>query len=321
MAGEEKNHGTLEGIITRSAGRWYSVRLSDGQMVQATLKGKLRLTEHYTTNPVCVGDRVSLEQHNHAYVITEVKERTNCIVRQSARDQATVQVLAANLDQALLLVTVAHPRTSLGFIDRFLVVSTAYGVPVFLAFNKADLYDALMMKQAEQWKNLYEGAGYSSLLISAKTGLGLDTLRQLLLGKTTLVAGHSGVGKTTLINALIPGLNLRTAPLSRYHNKGRHTTSAAEMYALPFSGYLVDTPGIKELGIFSLKLHEVGHYYPDLKPYLSLCRFHTCLHLNEPGCAVRQAVQNERIAPSRYESYCSIIHELKTDEPVYGRSF
>ena len=307
----------MKGRVTKSTGSWYNVRLEDGTTVQARVKGKLRLVERRTTNPVNIGDVVMVDTEDGDTVIREVLPRTNYIIRQSSRNRTAEHILACNIDQALLMATISQPRTSSGFIDRFLVTATAYHIPSILLFNKMDLYEEKEMKILNEMKSAYSIAGYRVIMTSAVRKEGVDEVKELMMNKTSLLAGHSGVGKSTLINAIVPELDLKTSELSGYHEKGKHTTTFAEMFELPFGGFIIDTPGIKEFGIIDFEESEVSHYFPEMEKRLHDCRFNNCLHINEPGCAVKDAVEKGEIAISRYENYLSIIYELKTDEKIY----
>jgi ribosome biogenesis GTPase len=288
-------------------------------MHKARLAGKMRLEIRRTTNPVVVGDWVIIEpnEKDDTVVITEVVPRTNFIIRQSTRNRVAEHIIAANMDQALLLATIAHPRTSTGFIDRFLVTAAAYSVPVILVFNKTDTYNEKEQYLLAEFTDIYHAAGYTVHAISALQGTNLSVIHDTLAGKTTLISGHSGTGKSTLINALAPELELRTGAISRMHDKGTHTTTFAEMMPLPFGGYIIDTPGIKEFGLLDFEEAELSHFFPEMAKVLPNCKFNTCLHLDEPGCAVKVAVEAEEISPERYKNYLGMIHQLRTDEPIY----
>ncbi|MBX7142635.1 MAG: ribosome small subunit-dependent GTPase A [Chitinophagales bacterium] len=307
----------MKGVVIKSTGSWYDVRLEDGRHLQARVKGKLRLVDRRTTNPVIIGDRVLIESENHDAVIAEVLPRDNYIIRQSSRHRAAEHIIACNLDQAFLMATITQPRTSSGFIDRFLVTATAYHVPTVIVFNKLDLYDGKELRTLDEWKQLYDAIGYRVVATSVVTNTGVEEVKAMMTNKTSLLAGHSGVGKSTLINKIVPELNLKIGELSGYHEKGRHTTTFAEMHELPFGGFIIDTPGMKEFGILDFEVSEVSQYFPEMAERLHHCRFNNCLHINEPKCAVKEAVESGEIALSRYENYLSIIHELKTDEKIY----
>ncbi len=307
----------MKGVVIKSTGSWYDVRLEDGRHLQARVKGKLRLVDRRTTNPVIIGDRVLIESENHDAVIAEVLPRDNYIIRQSSRHRAAEHIIACNLDQAFLMATITQPRTSSGFIDRFLVTATAYHVPTVIVFNKLDLYDGKELRTLDEWKQLYDAIGYRVVATSVVTNTGVEEVKAMMTNKTSLLAGHSGVGKSTLINKIVPELNLKIGELSGYHEKGRHTTTFAEMHELPFGGFIIDTPGMKEFGILDFEESEVSQYFPEMAERLHQCRFNNCLHINEPKCAVKEAVESGEIALSRYENYLSIIHELKTDEKIY----
>jgi ribosome biogenesis GTPase len=307
----------MKGIVTKSTGSWYDVRLEDGRHLQTRVKGKLRLVDRRTTNPVIIGDRVIIESGNNDAVIAEVLPRDNYIIRQSSRHRAAEHIIACNLDQALLMATITQPRTSTGFIDRFLVTATAYHIPSVIIFNKTDLYGEKESRTLIDMKRLYESIGYKVVATSVVSDEGVEDVKALMTNKTSLLAGHSGVGKSTLINRIVPELDLKVGELSGYHEKGKHTTTFAEMHELPFGGFIIDTPGMKEFGILDFEESEVSHYFPEMEKRLHDCRFNNCLHINEPKCAVKQAVESGEIALSRYENYLSIIHELKTDEKIY----
>ena len=307
----------MKGIITKSTGSWYNVRLEDGNYVQARVKGKLRLVDRRTTNPVNIGDRVLIEMEEGDSVISEVLPRENYIIRQSSRHRTAEHIIACNLDQAILMATISQPRTSSGFIDRFLVTATAYHIPSVIIFNKLDLYKEKERRILDEMKKIYKNAEYRVVITSAETGEGVEEVQELMKNKTSLLAGHSGVGKSTLINKIVPEMNLKVGELSGYHEKGKHTTTFAEMFELPFGGFIIDTPGIKEFGILDFEESEVSHYFPEMEKRLHDCRFNNCLHINEPGCAVKDGVEKGEVAISRYENYLSIIHELKTDEKIY----
>ncbi|MBA3647689.1 MAG: ribosome small subunit-dependent GTPase A [Chitinophagales bacterium] len=307
----------MRGRVIKSTGSWYHVRLDDGTVVSARTKGKLRLIDRRTTNPVNIGDLVMIESGEEDSQITEVLPRTNYIIRQSSRNRTAEHILAANLDQAMLIATIILPRTSTGFIDRFLVTATAYHVPAVIVFNKTDLYSEEEFSVLHEWQKIYESAGYKVIHVSAEKEENISAVREILQSKITLVAGHSGVGKSTLINKIDPRLNLKIDGLARYNDKGKHTTTFAEMLELPFGGFIIDTPGIKEFGILDIEEAEVSHYFPEMEKQLHSCRFHNCLHIDEPDCAVKDAVSQGEIAESRYINYLSIIHELKTDEKIY----
>lgn len=304
----------MEGLVIKSTGSWYEVLTDGGKTVNCRIKGKFRTLDIKTTNPIAVGDRVRVEPEpdQETGLITTLHPRKNYIIRKSVNLSKQAQIIAANLDQAFLIVTLASPRTSLGFIDRFLVTAEAYEIPAKLIFNKLDLFSEEGIEILEQYQSIYENAGYPCYSVSAIKETNLDQLRDLLKDKVTLVSGHSGVGKSTLINALLPGKELKTGEISDWSDKGKHTTTFAEMFQLPFGGYLIDTPGIRELGVFDIEKQELGRLFPEIRKLMGNCRFHNCRHINEPGCAVLDALDKGELESSRYDSYLSIYHDNET---------
>jgi ribosome biogenesis GTPase len=298
----------MEGLVTKSTGSWYQVLTNDGQKYDCRIKGIFRTKGITTTNPIAVGDRVDfeLEAEQGTGVITKLHPRKNYIIRKSVNLSKQAQIIAANLDQALLIVTLASPRTSLGFIDRFLVTAEAYDVPAGLVFNKLDLFSDEGLEILADYKAIYENIGYHCYEVSALNGTNVEQLSAIIKDKMTLFSGHSGVGKSSLINALVPELQLRTTQISEWHDKGVHTTTFAEMFALPQGGHIIDTPGIRELGVIDIEKNELSHFFPEMRALLNQCRFNSCRHINEPGCAVIKAVEEGEIELSRYESYLSI---------------
>ena len=299
-----------QGLVIRSTGSWYDVRNPDGHIYQGRLKGKFKIKGLKVTNPIAVGDRVAFDVEDEAEntaVITDITPRENYIIRQSVHKTAHGHILAANLDQAVLLATLTLPRTSLGFIDRFLVSAESFRIPTTVVFNKTDILNDDGLAYQQEIMDMYESIGYKCLSTSATEGIGVDEFRQLLDHKVTLLSGHSGVGKSSLVNAIAPDLNLRTNEVSTFANKGVHTTTFAEMFELAPDTYIIDTPGIKELGLIDTSKEEISHYFPEMRNRLNQCRFHNCLHINEPGCAIKDAVGEGEIAESRYMSYLSMM--------------
>ncbi|WP_462267310.1 ribosome small subunit-dependent GTPase A [Mucilaginibacter sp.] len=298
----------MQGIVTKSTGSWYQVQTPDGQRYDCRIKGKFRIKGLTTTNPVAVGDKVDFEPEpdQETGVIHKLYERRNYIIRKSINLSKQAQIIAANLDQAFLVVTLASPRTSMGFIDRFLVTAEAYDIPAVLVFNKLDLFSDEGLEVLAAYKEVYENIGYPCYEVSALQGTNIPLLENLLKDKTTLLSGHSGVGKSSLMNALLPDLELRTTEISEWSDKGMHTTTFAEMYDLPYGGRIIDTPGIRELGVIDIEQQELGHFFPEMRQRMHNCRFNNCRHINEPGCAVLAALEDGEIAPSRYDSYLSI---------------
>lgn len=305
----------MQGIVYKSTGSWYLIRLEDGRMVPARAKGKFKIDKDISsTNPIAVGDRVGIEfedEQQQTAIINRIADRRNYIVRTSSHNRHQKHIVAANLDMALLIATVKYPQTSLGFIDRFLVTATAYHIPVVLVVNKTDLLDEADMAVLEQWIRIYKNVGYPVVALSARNPESVAILQNLLQDKTTLFSGHSGVGKSTLINLLIPDAGLRTEEISGYSGKGQHTTTFAEMFDLPFGGTIIDTPGVKEFGLIDIEQGELAEYYPEMKALLSECRFSNCKHLQEPGCAVKAALSEARISEERYLSYLAIWETLE----------
>lgn len=300
--------------VYKSTGSWYTLKDASGRWWNARMKGVLKLDGFTSTNPVAVGDEVEMEPEHESEstaLILKISDRRNYINRQSPRSRHQHHVIAANIDQSLLIATLKEPRTSQGFIDRFLVASEMYHVPSFLVFNKSDLYRKKELEQFEKWKLMYEQIGYPVLLISVSANSGMDKVKQILKNKITLLSGHSGVGKTTFINAIIPGLNLKTRQVSGWSGKGLHTTTFAEMFDLPGGGCIIDTPGVREFGLVHVSRAELSHYFPEMRAVLNHCRFNNCLHVNEPGCAVRQAVSEGKIHDDRYSSYLTILDSIE----------
>lgn len=295
----------MKGLVVKNTGSWYTVRTDDGQLLDCKVKGNFRLKGIRTTNPVAVGDRVEVNEEGW---IVNIEDRRNYIIRKSINLSKQSHIIAANVDQAFLIVTVANPQTSTTFIDRFLASAEAYRVPVVLIFNKTDLLDEDTLHYQQAVVNLYETIGYECRQISAETGEGVEELHAMLDGKITLLSGNSGVGKSTLINRLVPGANLRTAEISDAHNTGMHTTTFSEMIELS-SGYLIDTPGIKGFGTFDMEPEEITSYFKDIFHFSKDCRFSNCTHTHEPGCAVLKAVEEHYIAESRYQSYLSMLDD------------
>ena len=318
----------MKGLVVKNTGSWYTVRTDDGQLLDCKVKGNFRIKGIRSTNPVAVGDWVTVNDEGW---IVDIDDRRNYIIRKSINLSKQSHIIAANVDQALLIITVANPETSTTFIDRFLASAEAYRVPVILVFNKTDLLDDDQRHYQQMMVQLYETIGYQCLQISAATGEGLEKLNPLLTGKITLLSGNSGVGKSTLINRLVPGINLRTAELSEAHNAGQHTTTFSEMIPLTshptpltsqlshLTSYLIDTPGIKGFGTFDMEPEEISGYFKEIFRFSKDCRFSNCTHTHEPGCAVLQALEDHYIAQSRYQSYLSMLQDK--DEGKYRAAY
>ena len=301
----------MKGIITKSTGSSYVVMCDDGTCYECRLKGSFKIKEISSTNPLAVGDKVQFELPGDKSVglITEIGDRRNYIVRKSTKLSKRQHIIACNIDQAVIIVTLAFPRTSTGFIDRFLITTEEYHIPAFVVFNKLDLYPEDYISYLEELKGLYEGLGYGCLVTSATEKKGLDDFSSLLKDKISLLVGHSGVGKSALLNAIQPGLNLKLGEISLYHLKGRHTTTFAEMHKLSFGGFVIDTPGIKELGMIHVKPEEIAGYFPEMRALLPKCRYYNCTHIHEPDCAVLDALKKGEISPSRYHNYLGMLND------------
>ena len=306
----------MHGLVIKNTGSWYTVLTDDGQLLQCKVKGNFRLKGIRSTNPVAVGDRVTVDGEGW---ITDIDDRRNYIIRKSINLSKQSHIIAANVDQALLVVTVNYPQTSTTFIDRFLASAEAYRVPVILVFNKADLLTDDEARYQQMLITLYQTVGYECRVISAETGVGVDELKTLLPDKITLLSGNSGVGKSTLINRLVPGVNLRTAEISDAHNTGQHTTTFSEMIRLEGGGWVVDTPGIKGFGTFDMEPEELTSYFKEIFRFSQDCRFSNCTHTHEPGCAVLKALEDHYISQSRYQSYLSMLNDK--DDSKYREAF
>ncbi len=300
----------MNGLVIKNTGSWYQVRTEENKDVECKIKGNFRLKDIRSTNPIAVGDRVAINMNDDGTgVITEIHDRKNYIIRRSSNLSKQSHIIAANLDLCFLIVTVTKPITSTVFIDRFLASAEAYRIPVNLLVNKVDIYDQDEMEYVDALIHLYENIGYPGFKISAQNNIGVEELNEKLKGKITLFSGHSGVGKSTLINKLIPEAGLKTGSISDYHGKGMHTTTFSEMLELPQGGFIIDTPGVKGFGTVDMVPEEIGHYFPEIFKFSHNCRFNNCIHINEPGCAVREAVENHYISESRYKSYLNILED------------
>lgn len=301
----------MNGTVYKSTGSWYTVKAEDGAFYECRIKGKFRTQNIKSTNPIAVGDHVTFNLENigdeTVGVISEIGERKNYIIRKSVKLSKQTHIIAANLDQVFLLITLNNPTTFTSFIDRFLVTAEAYDIPVVLLFNKMDVYDADEVAEVKYLMDLYRKIGYHCVELAAKEGKNVDLVKDLMKDKTSMFSGHSGVGKSTLVNALEPGLRLKTAEISEQHLQGQHTTTFAEMYDLSFGARIIDTPGIKGFGIVDMEPDEIGDYFPEFFELKSQCKFNNCLHMDEPKCAIKQALENDEIAWSRYRSYVQMI--------------
>lgn len=298
------------GLVIKNTGSWYQVKTDDGQLIECKIKGNFRLKGIRSTNPVAVGDRVQIIQNAEGTAfISEIEDRKNYIIRRASNLSKQSHILAANLDQCMLIITVNYPETTTIFIDRFLATAEAYRIPVKLIFNKTDLYNEDDTRYLDALIHLYTHIGYPCFKVSAKDGAGVETLKKELEGKVTLLSGHSGVGKSTLINALLPGTEAKTGAISSYHNKGMHTTTFSEMFPVEGNGYIIDTPGIKGFGTFDMEKEEIGHYFPEIFRTSADCKYSNCTHRHEPGCAVRRAVEEHLISESRYTAYLNMLED------------
>ncbi len=317
-----------EGLVIRTTGSWYRVLLADGGQLDCRLRGNYRLRGNKQTNPVAVGDRVLFElQDDGTGVIHEVRDRRNYIVRRATKLSKQTHVIAANIDLLCIVATLGLPRTSTGFIDRLLVTAEAYHIPAVIIFNKCDLYNDELWQIHNDIKSVYSAAGYPVFEVSALTGMGIDRVKHLIAGKVALFSGHSGVGKSALLNAIDPSLHLRTGDVSEWSLKGTHTTTFAEIFPIQMgdpdnsqgpqlTSYLIDTPGIKEFGMVDFTPEELSHFFPEMRSRLHNCRFANCTHRHEPGCAVKSAVEEGAISAERYQNYLNIIESIESDAPL-----
>jgi ribosome biogenesis GTPase len=307
----------MKGIVYKSTGSWYTVKDENGNFVQARIKGIFKIDAITSTNPVAVGDEVELETESeeaHSLMITVIGDRRNYINRQSPRVKNQHHIIASNLDQAVLLATIREPKTSQGFVDRFLVASEMFHVPAFIILNKTDIYRKKEEELMHAWKEMYGKIGYTVIGTSIKDHTGIDEVIEKLSGKITLISGHSGVGKSSLLNEVIPDLSLRTHDVSGWSGKGMHTTTFAEMYDLPGGGKIIDTPGMREFGLVDLEKNELSHYFPEMRDRLQDCQFNNCIHIDEPGCAIKTAVDEGDIHVNRYVSYINILASMNGKE-------
>lgn len=308
----------MRGTVYKSTGSWYTVKSDEGNFYECRIKGKFRIKGIKSTNPIAVGDRVIFDMEKigdaTGAIISEIEDRSNYIVRRAVKLSKQTHIIAANLDQVFLLVTLNIPPTSTSFIDRFLATAEAYDIPVVLLFNKMDVYDGYKMLEVNHLMQLYSEIGYPCIQIVAKEGANVGNVKKLMMGRTSMFLGHSGTGKSTLANALEPGLRLKTAKISKQRLQGQHTTTFAEMYDLSFGARIIDTPGIKGFGIVNMKKGEIGDYFPEFFKLKSQCKFNNCLHLDEPECAVRKALRDNQLAWSRYRSY---VRMLEGEDEMY----
>jgi ribosome biogenesis GTPase len=307
----------MQGLVYKSTGSWYIVKDDEGKMWNARIKGVMKLHDITSTNPIAVGEIVDFQVENeieNSVVITKIQDRRNYINRQSPRGRFQHHIIAANLDQCLLIATLKEPRTSQGFIDRFLVACEMYYVPAIIIFNKADVYLKKEKQKYEEMKDMYETIGYQVHLMSVKENNGIDVVKQKMKNKTSLISGHSGVGKSSFINAIFPEVHLKTKDVSGWSGKGLHTTTFAEMFDLPFGGKIIDTPGLREFGLVDVERHELSGYFPEMRKRLNDCQFNNCIHINETDCAIKDAVDKGEIDEHRYVSYYNILESLPGDE-------
>ena len=300
--------------VYKSTGSWYIVQDEEGKVFKARIKGKFKIDNITSTNPIAVGDVVLADMENeleNTLTITDIAPRKNYITRSSPHNRNQHHIIASNLDQSLLFATLKDPKTSLGFIDRFLITSEAYHVPSILVFNKSDLYKEKELARLQEIKEIYEAIGYKVLSMSIEKNEGVEEVKSLLKDKTTLLSGHSGVGKSSFINIIFPELRLKTQDVSGWSGKGLHTTTFAEMFNLSFGGRVIDTPGIRELGLVDIPKHELSHYFPEMRALINECHFNNCMHINEPGCKVKEVVNLGTIHPDRYYSYLNILDSIE----------
>jgi len=312
----------VKGIVTKSTGSWYTVYADDGTKLDCRLKGKFRIKGIKSTNPIAVGDHVifDLENDKNTGIITNIIERRNYIIRKSVNLSKQTHIIATNIDIAFLVVTINNPPTFTGFIDRFLATAEAYNIHAVLLFNKIDSYTEIELQKVEELQSIYTAIGYTCIQVSATKKTNIEEVKRLMKGKTTMFSGHSGAGKSTLINAIEPSLNLKVGEISKQHKQGIHTTTFAEMFPLTMGGFIIDTPGIKGFGVVDFDIHEISHYFPEFFKVSSKCKYNNCLHINEPKCAVKEAVEHGEIAASRYKSYLQLIEgdEENYRVDIYG---
>jgi ribosome biogenesis GTPase len=304
----------MKGLIYKSTGSWYIAKTNDGKVFNARIKGVLKIDGITSTNPIAVGDEVEMELENeleHTTTITSIIERRNYVARVSPHNKHQHHIVASNLDQSVLFATLKDPKTSQGFIDRFLVACEMYHVPAIIVFNKADIYKKKELEKFELLQSIYENIGYKVVLASIAENKGVAEIKNLLKDKTTLLSGHSGVGKSTFINTIFPELELKILEVSEWSGKGMHSTTFAEMFDLPFGGKIIDTPGIRELGLVDITKQELSGYFPEMRKLVNDCQFNNCMHFNEPGCAVKAAVNAGTISEERYISYLTIMESMK----------
>ncbi|MDB5276013.1 MAG: rsgA [Ferruginibacter sp.] len=304
----------MKATVYKSTGSWYVVQNEEGTVLNARILGKFKMDGLTSTNPIAVGDVVTIVAENElegSVTITEIEDRKNYITRTSPANKHKHHIIASNIDQSLLFATLKEPKTSQGFIDRFLITSEAYRIPSIIVFNKADLYKEKETEKFAELKSIYETIGYKVMGMSIEKNMGVDEVKSLLKDKTTLLSGHSGVGKSSFINTIFPELQLKTQDVSGWSGKGLHTTTFAEMFNLPFGGRVIDTPGIRELGLVDIPKQELSHYFPEMRELINDCQFNNCMHTNEPGCAVKAAVEEGLIHMDRYISYCTILDKIE----------